>query len=107
MAERIPGLPSVASMGKLELPRTIRLADYPELKLLAWHIPGARAVTPEEAFSLYTRNWRHTDRKYMHPHELALLDLLIATLGKGEFHGYRPPPMAGLTKPNQSLADST
>lgn len=41
----------------------IRLVDYPQLKRLAWQLPGVEQLTPQEALSLYERNWRHVDRE--------------------------------------------
>ena len=61
----------------------IRLADYPQLKGLAWHIAALETITPNEALSLYERNWRHLDQSQLKPHEQALIDQLIATVGKG------------------------
>jgi transcriptional regulator with XRE-family HTH domain len=65
------------------LPPRIRLADYPQLKRLAWHIPGEIEVTPEEALGLYERNWRHLDAEQLGGAERELLNQLVATLGKG------------------------
>lgn len=65
------------------LPAPIRLADYPQLRQLAWHLPGVVELPPETAFSLYERNWRHVDRAHLEPAEQALIDRLVATLGKG------------------------
>ena len=65
------------------LPTAIKLADYPQLKQLAWHIPGARTLTPGEALNLYERNWRHIDREKMAPREASLLDALVQHIGKG------------------------
>ncbi len=64
-------------------PRRIRLLDYPQLKQLAWHAPGADDVTPEEALALYERNWRHIDHVGIDPRERALIDTLVAVQGKG------------------------
>lgn len=66
------------------LPARIRLANYPQLRLAAWHIADPEAeLTPQEAFSLYERNWRHIDTGAMLPAESALLEHLKATVGKG------------------------
>jgi transcriptional regulator with XRE-family HTH domain len=61
----------------------IRLADYPQLKRLAWHAPGLAELTPAEALSLYERNWRHLDRDHMDAHERQLLNDLVREQGKG------------------------
>lgn len=65
------------------MPLTIRVDDYPQLKQLAWHLPGTSEVTPQEALALYERNWRHIDRNAMTSAERALLEELTRTVGKG------------------------
>lgn len=62
----------------------IRLARYPQLKAIAWHLsPAATTLAPEEAYALYERNWRHVDAAAMGAAERALLARLTATVGKG------------------------
>ena len=65
------------------LPGTIRLADYPQLERLAWQRPGLTQLSPEEALSLYERNWRHVDVQAMDAHEHALVDALARELAGG------------------------
>ncbi|MDB6000590.1 MAG: transcriptional regulator, family [Rhizobacter sp.] len=65
------------------LPARISLADYPQLKRLAWSTPGKTDVTPAEALSLYERNWRHVDREQMDAREAELVNALAKTIGKG------------------------
>ena len=65
------------------LPARIRLADYPQLKQLAWQLPGVEELSPQEALALYERNWRHVDRQALSSGERALVDALAATLGGG------------------------
>jgi hypothetical protein len=43
------------------IPARIHLADYPQLKQLAWQVHGTDELTPAEALSIYERNWRHVD----------------------------------------------
>lgn len=62
----------------------IRLADYPQLKRLAWQLPGAEQLTPQEALSLYERNWRHVDRAALTMAEIALINALAITVGGGK-----------------------
>ena len=65
-------------------PQRVRLDRYPQLQQIAWHLgPGTADLAPEEAFALYERNWRHVDRAAMGRKELALLEQLTATVGKG------------------------
>ncbi len=64
------------------IPARIRLADYPQLKQLAWQVHGTDELTPVEALSIYERNWRHVDVKAMEPREQQLVDALRLGLGK-------------------------
>lgn len=65
------------------VPATVRLADYPQLKRLAWQLHGVTELSPAEALSLYERNWRHLDQGSMAPAERALVQALVGTLGGG------------------------
>ncbi|MDB5873082.1 MAG: transcriptional regulator, family [Ramlibacter sp.] len=64
------------------IPVRIRIADYPQLKQLAWQLHGAAELTPNEALGIYERNQRHLDLKAMQPHERELLEALRVALGK-------------------------
>ncbi|WP_374029954.1 helix-turn-helix domain-containing protein [Bdellovibrio bacteriovorus] len=59
------------------LPKKIRLAHYEQLKRLAWQLKDTKELTPEEALSLYERNWRHVDIGAMEPKEKELLERLL------------------------------
>jgi transcriptional regulator with XRE-family HTH domain len=63
------------------IPARIRIADYPQLKQLAWQVHGTGALTPAEALSIYQRNWRHVDVKALEPRERDLIDALRIALG--------------------------
>jgi len=65
------------------IPTRVRLADYPELKRLAWQVQGTAELTPVEALSIYERNGRHLDVRAMEPREQALLHALREALGSG------------------------
>lgn len=65
------------------IPARIRLADYPQLRQLAWHIRGIEAVTPAEALSIYQRNWRHLDQQALDRREHNLIAALKLGLGEG------------------------
>ena len=67
----------------IALPTTIRLADYPQLKKLAWQLHGVDELSPREALALYERNWRHVDRAALSEGEAALVALLSRELGGG------------------------
>jgi len=64
------------------LPLQIALADYPQLRQLAWQVGDRQQVlTPREALGLYERNWRHMQHDALEPRERALLDALRRVLG--------------------------
>ena len=65
------------------LPERVRLADFPELRRLAWQQPGVTELAPAEALALYERNWRHLDDAALQPQERALILALVSTLGGG------------------------
>ena len=72
-----------AGAGPADLPKTIRLADYPQLKKLAWQLHGVEALSPREALALYERNWRHVDRAALSEREAALIGMLSREIGGG------------------------
>ena len=63
------------------VPARVRLADYPELKRLAWHVHGTDELSPREAMDIYERNQRHLDEEAMTPEEVRLLDALRVAFG--------------------------
>lgn len=63
------------------LPVQVRLADYPQLKALAWHVTGAETLRPNEAFDIYERHALHLDAAAMAPAERELFDALQAVFG--------------------------
>jgi hypothetical protein len=65
------------------IPVRVRLADYPQLKALAWQIHGTDTLSPMEALGIYERNARHLDTAAMSPAEQALLQALRTGLGDG------------------------
>lgn len=68
------------------IPARIRLADYPQLKQLAWQVHGTDALTPGEALGIYERNWRHLDLQAMDAHERNLVEALRLALAEGPRH---------------------
>ncbi len=64
------------------IPARIHLADYPQLKQLAWQVHGTDELTPTEALSIYDRNWRHVDVNALEPRERQLIDALRIGLGE-------------------------
>lgn len=68
---------------KPPFPARIRIAEYPQLKKLAWQLHGVATLTPEDALGLYERNWRHVDTGALEPAERALVNALAQHLGGG------------------------
>jgi DNA-binding XRE family transcriptional regulator len=63
------------------IPTRVRLADYPVLRQLAWHVHGAPELSPREALGIYERNWRHMDPAALSDGERDLVDALRQALG--------------------------
>ena len=68
------------------IPARIRLADYPQLKQLAWQVQGTDELTPVEALGIYERNARHLDEAALTPQERNLIEALRLALGEGAPH---------------------
>lgn len=64
------------------IPVRIPLADYPQLKALAWQVQGTETLKPMEALGIYERNARHLDMATMAESEQALLRALRVGLGE-------------------------
>jgi transcriptional regulator with XRE-family HTH domain len=64
------------------IPARIHLADYPQLRQLAWQVHGTDELTPVEALSIYERNWRHVEEQTLEPRERDLIDALRIGLGE-------------------------
>lgn len=58
------------------IPARVRLADYPQLRSLAWQVHGTESLTPREALGIYERNARHLNTQAMSADEQDLLDAL-------------------------------
>ena len=65
------------------IPARVPLADYPQLRALAWQVHGTDTLTPSEALGIYERNARHLDQQAMHADEQALLHALRVALSPG------------------------
>ncbi|MCF7821546.1 MAG: helix-turn-helix domain-containing protein [Mariprofundaceae bacterium] len=74
------------------IPARIHLAEYPQLKKLAWQVHGTDALTPVEALSIYERNRRYIDKAALEPHEQQLIDALHIGLEGLDGTVYTPPP---------------
>ena len=62
------------------IPARVALADYPQLRALAWQVHGTDTLTPAEALGIYERNARHLNMEAMPTPERALLDALRLAL---------------------------
>ncbi|HDZ55804.1 MAG TPA: helix-turn-helix domain-containing protein [Pseudomonas xinjiangensis] len=65
------------------IPVRISLMAYPVLKSLAWQVHGTDSLTPQEAWDIYDRNWRHADLSKAQSDELALIESLRQVFGGG------------------------
>jgi hypothetical protein len=63
----------------------VRLADYPQLRDLAWNRSG-ELIPAKEAFQLYERNWRLLDRSALDDRERDLIARLKAEFGNDEIN---------------------
>lgn len=61
----------------------IEIAEYPQLGLIAWSIPGAKTLDPKTALALYERNWAYVDKQALVPKEKALIEQLALEYGNG------------------------
>ncbi|MGM0632805.1 MAG: hypothetical protein ACQETO_06475 [Pseudomonadota bacterium] len=64
------------------IPVRIPVANYPQLRQLAWQLDGATQLSPQEAFNVYERNWRHLDQDALQPDEQSLLTALQQAFGE-------------------------
>lgn len=78
-----PVKPTADDLREGWIPARIRLADYPQLKQLAWQVHGTDALTPVEALGIYERNSRHLDLEALEPRERHLIEALRQALRDG------------------------
>jgi len=65
------------------LPARVAIADYPQLKRLAWHVQGPQQLTPRETLDIYERHGRHLDASSMTDEERDLLEALRLAFASG------------------------
>ena len=68
------------------LPVRVELADFPQLKALAWQVQGTDYLTLAEAFDIYERNARHLDLTQMSEQEKLLWRNLQQAFGRRSAH---------------------
>lgn len=61
----------------------IRIADYPQLKLIGWSRAANDVLDEPEALALYEANWRFVDEPALTTHERELIRRLCDTYGHG------------------------
>lgn len=61
----------------------VRLADYPQLRLIAWNRHAEAELEEAEAFTLYETRWRHIDQATLSETERALIQRLASAFGRG------------------------
>jgi transcriptional regulator with XRE-family HTH domain len=80
------GQQAVQAQRKGWLPARIALADYPQLRQLAWQVHDTDTLSPTEALGMYERNARHIDTAALGPAERDLIDALrVALAGDNGF----------------------
>ena len=67
-------------------PAEVRIAEYPQLKRLAFNRPGVETMTGRDALALYERYWDLVDADQMEMHERELLQRLVTLHGNGILH---------------------
>jgi hypothetical protein len=61
---------------------TLKIARYPNLRLLAWQFHGDR-IPEDQAFAIYEREWRHLDPNRLGAEERELIERLNRAYGHG------------------------
>lgn len=61
---------------------TIKISNYPELKLLSWNI-HLEEITGQEAFALYESGWRYVYQNELSDNEKKLIEALKNKYGNG------------------------
>ncbi|CCD29879.1 conserved hypothetical protein [Candidatus Glomeribacter gigasporarum BEG34] len=64
----------------------IRLADFPQLRLITWNRCDDGMVDEREALAIYERNWRFVDQARLDENEKALIERLVQDLGGGRMN---------------------
>lgn len=62
------------------LPARVAVAEYPELRKLAWQVSDRERLSPREALSIYERNARHLDEARLTDRERDLIEALRTAL---------------------------
>ncbi|MCG3462927.1 hypothetical protein L7G72_13935 [Xenorhabdus bovienii] len=61
----------------------LHVADYPQMKQIAWYLKDDAKLDEKEALAFYERNWKYVEPEALEPHEKALIDKLVKEYGGG------------------------
>src|SRR5260363_30669 len=64
----------------------LRLADFPQLRLITWNRRDDGMVDEREALAIYERNCRFVDQARLDEKEKALIERLVQDLGGGRMN---------------------
>jgi hypothetical protein len=64
----------------------IHIAEYPQLRLIAWNRKDDDLIDEDEALALYERNWCYVDRAQLTDKEQQFIERLVIQYGNGVFH---------------------
>lgn len=64
----------------------LHIAEYPQLRLIAWNRKDDDLIEEDEALALYERNWRYVDHAHITEKEQQLIDRLVVQYGNGVLH---------------------
>jgi len=70
---------------RLKANPNVTLADYPQLRLIAWHITGVDEIPARQAFTLYETNWSYVSVNQLSQKEITLVRRLALEYGNGVF----------------------
>jgi hypothetical protein len=66
--------------------KQIRVAQYPQLRLIAWNFAADDVLNERDALAIYERNWRFVDVAQLTTDERQFIDYLRDAFGNGVLH---------------------
>ncbi|MEK6789663.1 MAG: hypothetical protein AABY68_12005 [Pseudomonadota bacterium] len=64
----------------------IPIARYPQLRLITWNRRADEPLDDDEAYAIYTRNWRFVDTAHLQQDEMNLLHRLAKKFNAPHLH---------------------
>ena len=61
----------------------VNINQYPQLKLIAGHLPQVTQLGEQEVFTLHERNWRFIDEQTLTETEKQFIQMLAEEYGRG------------------------